>query len=54
MYTVGALHTWPQTVAALVWLVDCIKIYCAMKGSSPLFDDGQPWGEEAKDGIIHN
>ncbi|PNJ81194.1 NDC80 isoform 3, partial [Pongo abelii] len=25
MYTVGAPHTWPHIVAALVWLIDCIK-----------------------------
>ncbi|XP_042531170.1 kinetochore protein NDC80 homolog [Dipodomys spectabilis] len=54
MYTVGAPHTWPHIVAALVWLIDCIKIYTAMKESSPVFDDGQPWGEETEDGIVHN
>lgn len=25
-----------------------------MKESSPIFDDGQPWGEETEDGIMHN
>jgi kinetochore protein NDC80 len=25
-----------------------------MKESSPLFDDGQLWGEETEDGIKHN
>ncbi|XP_031224586.1 kinetochore protein NDC80 homolog [Mastomys coucha] len=54
MYTVGAPHTWPHIVAALVWLTDCIKIHSAMKESSPLFDDGQLWGEETEDGIKHN
>lgn len=54
MYTVGAPHTWPHIVAALVWLTDCIKIHDAMKQSSPLFDDGQAWGEETEDGIKHN
>ncbi|XP_048219631.1 kinetochore protein NDC80 homolog [Perognathus longimembris pacificus] len=54
MYTVGAPHTWPHIVAALVWLIDCIKLYTAMKESSPVFDDGQPWGEETEDGIVHN
>ncbi|CAO2616876.1 Kinetochore protein NDC80 homolog [Lemmus lemmus] len=54
MYTVGAPHTWPHIVAAMVWLIDCIKIHRAMKESAPLFDDGQPWGEETEDGIIHN
>ncbi|KAM4841208.1 kinetochore protein NDC80 homolog [Thomomys bottae] len=54
MYTVGAPHTWPHIMAALVWLIDCIKIYTAMKESSSVFDDGQPWGEETEDGIVHN
>ncbi|XP_004702944.1 kinetochore protein NDC80 homolog [Echinops telfairi] len=55
MYTVGAPHTWPHIVAALVWLIDCIKLYTAMKENSPpSFDDGQPWGGETEDGIIHN
>ncbi|XP_057614695.1 kinetochore protein NDC80 homolog [Chionomys nivalis] len=54
LYAVGAPHTWPHIVAALVWLIDCIKIYRAMKESPPLFDDGQYWGEETEDGIIHN
>ncbi|XP_006891483.1 PREDICTED: kinetochore protein NDC80 homolog [Elephantulus edwardii] len=54
MYTVGAPHTWPHIVAALVWLIDCIKLYTAMKESSPSFDDGHPWGEETEDGIMHN
>ncbi|XP_040608755.1 kinetochore protein NDC80 homolog [Mesocricetus auratus] len=54
MYTVGAPHTWPHIVAALVWLIDCIKIHAAMKENAPLFDDMQSWGEETEDGIIHN
>ncbi|XP_075389000.1 kinetochore protein NDC80 homolog [Tenrec ecaudatus] len=55
MYTVGAPHTWPHIVTALVWLIDCIKLYTAMKENSPpSFDDGQPWGGETEDGIMHN
>nr|XP_048292032.1 kinetochore protein NDC80 homolog [Myodes glareolus] len=54
MYAVGAPHTWPHIVAALVWLIDCIKIYRAMKERAPLFDDGQAWGEDSEDGIKHN
>ncbi|OWK01818.1 NDC80, partial [Cervus elaphus hippelaphus] len=30
------------------------SLHNAMKESSPLFDDGQPWGEETEDGIMHN
>uniref|UniRef100_A0A8D0E240 Kinetochore protein NDC80 n=1 Tax=Salvator merianae TaxID=96440 RepID=A0A8D0E240_SALMN len=48
MYTVGAPHTWPQIVAALVWLTDCVKLIASMK-ESPLFDEG-----ETEDGILHN
>ncbi|KGL82547.1 Kinetochore protein NDC80 [Tinamus guttatus] len=54
MYTVGAPHTWPQIVAALVWLTDCVKLYSAIKENAPSFDDGQNWGGETEDGIVHN
>ncbi|NWT78069.1 NDC80 protein, partial [Lanius ludovicianus] len=54
MYTVGAPHTWPQIVAALVWLIDCVKLYTAMRESAPPFDEGQNWGGETSDGIVHN
>ncbi|XP_068955580.1 kinetochore protein NDC80 homolog, partial [Petaurus breviceps papuanus] len=54
MYTVGAPHTWPHVVASLNWLIDCVKLIFASKQSSPSFDDGQPWGGESEDGIMHN
>ncbi|XP_054141227.1 kinetochore protein NDC80 homolog [Melozone crissalis] len=54
MYTVGAPHTWPQIVAALVWLIDCVKLYNAMRENAPSFDDRQSWGGETDDGIVHN
>uniref|UniRef100_A0A8C3R764 Kinetochore protein NDC80 n=1 Tax=Cyanoderma ruficeps TaxID=181631 RepID=A0A8C3R764_9PASS len=54
MYTVGAPHTWPQIVAALVWLIDCVKLYNAIRENAPSFDDGQSWGGETDDGIVHN
>ncbi|NXQ52809.1 NDC80 protein, partial [Anthoscopus minutus] len=54
MYTVGAPHTWPQIVAALVWLIDCVKLYNAIRENAPSFDDGQSWGGEMDDGIVHN
>ncbi|KFP23222.1 kinetochore protein NDC80 homolog [Egretta garzetta] len=54
MYTVGAPHTWPQIVTALVWLIDCVKLYTAMRENAPSFDDGQSWGGETDDGIVHN
>uniref|UniRef100_A0A8C2TA24 Kinetochore protein NDC80 n=1 Tax=Coturnix japonica TaxID=93934 RepID=A0A8C2TA24_COTJA len=54
MYTVGAPHTWPQIVAALIWLTDCFKLYSAMRENPSSFDDGQNWGGETDDGIVHN
>ncbi|KAM9200443.1 kinetochore protein NDC80 homolog [Mergus octosetaceus] len=54
MYTVGAPHTWPQIMIALVWLTDCVKLYSAMRENSSSFDDGQNWGGETDDGIVHN
>ncbi|NWS27238.1 NDC80 protein, partial [Polioptila caerulea] len=54
MYTVGAPHTWPQIVAALVWLIDCVKLYNAIRENAPSFDDRQSWGGETDDGIVHN
>ncbi|NXT07010.1 NDC80 protein, partial [Prunella fulvescens] len=54
IYTVGAPHTWPQIVAALVWLIDCVKLYNAIRENAPSFDDRQSWGGETDDGIVHN
>ncbi|XP_073187555.1 kinetochore protein NDC80 homolog isoform X3 [Lepidochelys kempii] len=53
IYTVGAPHTWPQIVAALVWLIDCVKLYSAMRENTP-FDEGQTWEGETEDGIVHH
>ncbi|CAM4428557.1 unnamed protein product [Lepidochelys olivacea] len=54
MYTVGALHVWPQVAAALVWLIDCIKIYSVMRDNSDVLVDTQCWSGEAKDEIVVN
>ncbi|XP_039206969.1 kinetochore protein NDC80 homolog [Crotalus tigris] len=53
MYTVGAPHTWPQIVAALVWLIDCYKLFTCMKENPQSFDEGQILGE-TEDGILQN
>ncbi|KAM7180090.1 kinetochore protein NDC80 homolog isoform 1-T1 [Macrochelys suwanniensis] len=54
MYTVGAPHVWPQVAAALVWLIDCIKIYSVMRGNSDVLVDAQCWSGEAEDEIVVN
>ncbi|XP_043927016.1 kinetochore protein NDC80 homolog [Protopterus annectens] len=54
MYTVGAPHTWPQMVVALVWLVDCINVYhIANDDESVAFSDEMD-SEETEDGIVFN
>ncbi|CAM4429516.1 unnamed protein product, partial [Caretta caretta] len=54
MYTMGAPHVWPQVAAALVWLIDCIKIYSVMRDNSDVLVDAQCWSGEAKDEIVVN
>ncbi|KAJ3603968.1 hypothetical protein NHX12_028709 [Muraenolepis orangiensis] len=39
MYSVGAPHTWPQVLAALVWLIDTVKIFWCMSKEELLFSD---------------
>ncbi|XP_026549910.1 kinetochore protein NDC80 homolog, partial [Notechis scutatus] len=53
MYTVGAPHMWPQIVVALVWLIDCYKLFTYMKEKPQSFDEEQILGETV-DGILHN
>ncbi|KAM3935999.1 kinetochore protein NDC80 homolog [Leptodactylus fuscus] len=53
MYTVGAPHTWPQIVAALVWLIDCIKVSCLLKRDDHVFEEPQ-MSETSEDGIDFN
>lgn len=52
MYTVGAPHTWPQIVAALVWLTDCVKLSYHLRETRL---NQETWEEEVtEDGIEHN
>ncbi|KAM9320413.1 kinetochore protein NDC80 homolog [Gastrophryne carolinensis] len=53
MYTVGAPHTWPQIVAALVWLIDCIKLMFAIQQENHMFDEPQ-MGAQSENGIDFN
>ncbi|XP_056410424.1 kinetochore protein NDC80 homolog [Hyla sarda] len=53
MYTVGAPHTWPQIVAALVWLIDCVKLSCVLKADNHVFEEPQI-SEPSDDGIEFN
>ncbi|XP_069801479.1 kinetochore protein NDC80 homolog [Dendropsophus ebraccatus] len=53
MYTVGAPHTWPQIVAALVWLIDCVKMSSVLKIDNLVFKDPQA-SKQSEDGIEFN
>ncbi|XP_077335753.1 kinetochore protein NDC80 homolog [Lithobates pipiens] len=53
MYTVGAPHTWPQIVAALVWLIDCVKLMCAIQQENHEFEEPQ-LGAQSENGIDFN
>uniref|UniRef100_A0A8C8RC50 Kinetochore protein NDC80 n=1 Tax=Pelusios castaneus TaxID=367368 RepID=A0A8C8RC50_9SAUR len=44
MYTVGAPHVWPQISAALVWLIDCIKVCSRLLNV---------WFKRSKPRIVH-
>lgn len=37
MYSVGAPHTWPQALGALVWLIDNVKV-----GNARCIDEVKP------------
>lgn len=46
MYSVGAPHTWPQALGALMWLIDNVKVTWNFSKSELLFDD---FGEDNED-----
>ncbi|KAM8975941.1 kinetochore protein NDC80 homolog [Pelodytes ibericus] len=52
MYTVGAPHTWPQIVAALMWLIDCVKLSCSVRTEDIVIDE--PLGDQSENGIDFN
>ncbi|KAM9821953.1 kinetochore protein NDC80 homolog [Syngnathus typhle] len=39
LYSVGAPHTWPQALGALMWLIDCVKIHRNLNQQNLLFSD---------------
>ncbi|CAH2218786.1 kinetochore NDC80 homolog [Pelobates cultripes] len=52
MYTVGAPHTWPQIVAALIWLTDSVKLSYVLRAEDNMFEE--PLGEQSENGIDFN
>ncbi|KAJ8364649.1 hypothetical protein SKAU_G00134800 [Synaphobranchus kaupii] len=54
MYSVGAPHTWPQVLGALVWLIDTVKLFNSMKEQDLLFADIPDGSLEIEDGVEYN
>ncbi|XP_038856697.1 kinetochore protein NDC80 homolog [Salvelinus namaycush] len=54
MYSVGAPHTWPQVLGAVVWLMDTVKIFCSMSDQDLLFADFSDGSTEIEDGVEFN
>uniref|UniRef100_W5MII4 Kinetochore protein NDC80 n=1 Tax=Lepisosteus oculatus TaxID=7918 RepID=W5MII4_LEPOC len=50
MYSVGAPHTWPQILGALMWLIDVVKLSNNMKSHNLLFSGFPECGTEIEDG----
>ncbi|KAF5909582.1 kinetochore protein NDC80, partial [Clarias magur] len=54
MYSIGAPHTWPQALGALVWLIDTVKRFTSTKGQDVLFEDFSDGFTELEDGMEYN
>ncbi|KAJ7994323.1 hypothetical protein DPEC_G00264680 [Dallia pectoralis] len=54
MYSVGAPHTWPQVLAAVIWLIDTVKIYCCKGEEDLLYADFSDGSTEIEEGVEFN
>ncbi|XP_063067249.1 kinetochore protein NDC80 homolog [Engraulis encrasicolus] len=54
MYSVGAPHTWPQVLGALVWLMDLVKLFSPMQEQDLLFMDFPDTEASVEDGVEYN
>ncbi|XP_023137923.1 kinetochore protein NDC80 homolog isoform X1 [Amphiprion ocellaris] len=54
MYSVGAPHTWPQALAALVWLIDTVKINWSLMKQDLLFSDFCEDSDSIEEGAEYN
>nr|XP_033796277.1 kinetochore protein NDC80 homolog [Geotrypetes seraphini]XP_033796278.1 kinetochore protein NDC80 homolog [Geotrypetes seraphini]XP_033796279.1 kinetochore protein NDC80 homolog [Geotrypetes seraphini]XP_033796280.1 kinetochore protein NDC80 homolog [Geotrypetes seraphini] len=53
MFTVGAPHTWPHIVAALIWLTGCVKVHDEIQKNIKAYEDIS-CEDESVDVIEHN
>ncbi|XP_029998550.1 kinetochore protein NDC80 homolog [Sphaeramia orbicularis] len=54
MYSVGAPHTWPQALGALMWLIDNVKITWSLSRQELLFSDFCDDSENIEEGPEYN
>uniref|UniRef100_A0A8C6WJZ6 Kinetochore protein NDC80 n=1 Tax=Neogobius melanostomus TaxID=47308 RepID=A0A8C6WJZ6_9GOBI len=54
MYSVGAPHTWPQALGALMWLIDNVKISLGLSKQELLFSDFCEEDGNIEDGVQYN
>ncbi|XP_055018120.1 kinetochore protein NDC80 homolog isoform X2 [Boleophthalmus pectinirostris] len=54
MYSVGAPHTWPQVLGALIWLIDNVKIAQSLSKQELLFTDFCEDDRNIEDGVEFN
>uniref|UniRef100_A0A3Q4BDR6 Kinetochore protein NDC80 n=1 Tax=Mola mola TaxID=94237 RepID=A0A3Q4BDR6_MOLML len=54
MYSVGAPHTWPQALGALMWLIDNVKIKWSLSKQELLFSDFREDSDNIEEGAEYN
>ncbi|XP_051277582.1 kinetochore protein NDC80 homolog [Dicentrarchus labrax] len=54
MYSVGAPHTWPQALGALMWLIDNVKINWSLSKQELLFSDFGEDSDNIEEGAEYN
>ncbi|XP_072289946.1 kinetochore protein NDC80 homolog [Eucyclogobius newberryi] len=54
MFSVGAPHTWPQVLGALMWLIDNVKIAQGLSKQDLLFSDFCEDDGNLEDGVEYN
>ncbi|XP_017269183.1 kinetochore protein NDC80 homolog isoform X2 [Kryptolebias marmoratus] len=54
MYSVGAPHTWPQALGALMWLIDNVKIQWSLSRQELLFSETCEDGNNIEEGAEYS
>ncbi|XP_030630892.1 kinetochore protein NDC80 homolog [Chanos chanos] len=54
MYSIGAPHTWPQALGALIWLIDTVKLFSSVRENDLLFSDFSDGSTEIEEGVEYN